>query len=143
IDNVDLKSYGIKSYDFDNIYPQRVLDIVNDSGTAVKAIKLQTKFVAGNGMTDKDFREKVVNYKGMTVNKLVRKIAVSLSHFNGVPLHVNYNALGQKTEVNFVPFEYARIGLEDTIREDQYAIYDDWDVSKRKKLEKDKIKYVN
>ena len=43
IDVIDNIGFFVKKYDFDNKYPQRVTDIVNDSGTAKTCLKLYEK----------------------------------------------------------------------------------------------------
>lgn len=141
--NVDLKALGILSYDVDNIYPQRINYVVSDSGTAKTSLKIFKKFVVGSGATNTDFGSIKINNKRLTVNKLIIKIAESLGKSDGVALHFNYNGLGQKTGVSFIPFEFARIGLDGTIGENKMAVYDDWDHTKHTKFNKSDISYID
>jgi hypothetical protein len=144
IDVKQMKTLGIESFDIDNLYPQRVNNIVNDSGTATTAIRTFIKFVSGKGATDKAFGNSKIGKRGLTVDKFIRKIVSSKGHFQGLAIHFNYNGLGQKTEINFVPFEYNRLTLsDDKNHPDMVAIYDDWGETKRKKIEKKLIKYVH
>ena len=143
IDQRKIKNLGVLGYDIDNHYPQRVIDIVNDSGTATTALKTFTKFVSGAGTKNEDFGKVKINKNGLTVNRLIRKIAESKGKFNGVALHFNYNGLGQKTEVNFIPFEYNRLTLEEGDYPDRVAIYDDWNNRKNKNIKKDKVEYIH
>lgn len=144
LDERKLKSLGVLSYDIDNSYPQRIEDIVNDSGTASTCLKLYTKYVTGAGARNADFGKMKINKEGLTVNKLIRKIAKSKGKFSGYALHFNYNALGQKTEINFIPFSYCRLTLEDSEENaGKVAIYDDWNNRKNKNIKKDKIDFLH
>lgn len=138
-----LKTLGVLAFDFDNLYPNRCIDIVNDSGTAVTALRMFQKYVSGNGTTNKDFGLQKVNQDGLTVNKLIRKMSRSLGLHQGIALHVNYNGLGQKTAINFVSFEYPRLTLEDGKQAGKIAVYDDWGLVKRTKIIKNQIDYIN
>lgn len=142
ISNADLKSLGIRSYDSDNQYPQRMIDVVNDSGTAKTALKLFKKFVKGAGLKNTDFGKIKINEKGLTVNKFFSKLIDNYSMFSSVTVHFNYNGLGQKVSVDLVPFEYARIAHEDSKVEGKIAIYDDWSHVKRTKFDASEVKYI-
>lgn len=144
ITSLDNKSLGIVNYDIDNLYPQRVNDIVNNSGTAVTCLRMYSKYVMGGGAKDKNFYKAKVNSKGLTVDKLIRKIIWSKGKFNGVAVHVNYNGLLQIVEASFVPFEYCRLVPEDDAENGgKIGIYDDWAKTKRKSIDKKKIDFIN
>lgn len=141
IDRIDLKDLDILAYDLDNLYPQRVIDIVNDSGTAKTCLRMFTRFVMGRGAKDVDFYKSVVNDKGLTVDKLIRKMSFSKGCFNGIALHINYNGLGQKVDVTPINFEYCRLGIESN--EYKIAVYDDWGKTKRKNFKKTDVQFIN
>lgn len=144
ITSLDNKSLGIVNYDIDNLYPQRVNDIVNNSGTAVTCLRMYSKYVMGGGAKDETFYKAKVNSKGLTVDKLIRKIVWSKGKFNGVAIHVNYNGLLQIVEASFVPFEYCRlIPEDDSENAGKVGIYDDWAKTKRKSIDKKKIDFIN
>lgn len=144
ITSLDNKSLGIVNYDIDNLYPQRVNDIVNNSGTAVTCLRMYSKYVMGGGAKDETFYKAKVNSKGLTVDKLIRKIVWSKGKFNGVAVHVNYNGLLQIVEASFVPFEYCRLVPEDDAENGgKIGIYDDWAKTKRKSIDKKKIDFIN
>lgn len=144
VEYAEVLSYDIQAYDFDNIYPQRCLDILNDSGTGVLCIDMTTRFLLGAGLNNKPFSQMVVNSDGLTVEKLRHKISDSIAKWKAVALHFNYDANGNKTEVRFVPFEYCRLTLEDTEKyPNMIAVYDDWDTQKEKKIEAGKIQYIH
>ena len=141
IDRIDLKDLNILAYDLDNLYPQRVIDIVNDSGTAKTCLRMYARFVMGRGAKDIEFYKSVVNDKGLTVDKLIRKMAFSKGEFNGIALHINYNGLGQKVDVTPINFEYCRLGIESN--EFKIAVYDDWGKTKRKNFKKQDVQFIN
>lgn len=143
IDYSIFKSLGVLAFDFDNLYPNRCDDIANDSGTAKTCIGIFEKFVTGRGFANKDFAKAVVNRKGLTVAKLKRKIDNSIARHQGFAIHFNYNALGQKTEVNFIPFKNVRLGNpKDEGTKGKYLVYDDWDGKKNGSIKKEKIDII-
>lgn len=140
------RKLGILNYDFDNLYPQRIIDIVNDSGTAKSCIKLFTKYVTGNGATDPVFYKAVINDEGLTVDKLIRNMAFSKGSTPGIAVHVNYNALGQAVEATPVPFEYCRLTDPESEHAGMICVYDDWGQTKslqKKPINKDSVTYIN
>lgn len=137
LDYKEDKSLKIYPYDFDNIYPQRVIDIVNDSPTAKTCLKLKDRFVMSGGVADLTFYKNKVNAK-QKVDAFVRKITEQINKFGGVAIHVNYNGLGQKINATVVNFEYVRKSMDG----DMFVIYDDWGKVKKKSIEKDRIYYV-
>jgi hypothetical protein len=139
---VDLKSLKIQGFDSDNAYPQRCEDIANDSGTTKSCIKLKAKYVSGSGFTDPNLGSVTLNRKGLTTDKLRKKLSWALNQHGGGVVHFNYNGLGQKTEINFLPFVFGRLTLEGSDVKDRVAIYDNWD-GKNGKFDKNKIKYIH
>lgn len=141
IDRIDITNLGIQAYDRDNIYPQRLIDIVSDSGTAKTCLWLYERFVMGRGAKDTDFYKAKVNERGLTIDKLIRKISQQKGMFQGVAIHVNYNGLGQKVEVNPINFDYCRLGVGE--HEGKIAVYDDWAKVKHKKFKKEDVQYFD
>jgi hypothetical protein len=138
---VDLRDLNILAYDFDNLYPQRLIDIVSDSGTAKTCLFMYERFVMGNGASDLDFYKSKVNDKGLTVDQLYRNVVSGMGMFSGFALHFNFNALGQITEITPINFEYCRIGINDN--EGKIAVYDDWGKTKRKAFKKQDVVYID
>jgi hypothetical protein len=142
--NPENKSLDIINYDFDNHYPQRVKDIVNDSGTAKTCLRLFSRFVMGGGAKDETFYKSRVNSKGLTVDKFLRKLIDSKGHFDGVAVHVNYNGLRQKTELTPIPFEFCRlVPQESKDNAGKIALYDDWGLVKKKSIKRSDIDFIN
>jgi len=143
IDVIDNIGFFVKKYDFDNKYPQRVTDIVNDSGTAKTCLKLHEKFCFGGGLKDTDFYKSKINSKGETTDKFLRKLFKDFVKFGGVAIHLNYNGLNQKREVSLIPFEFCRLVPEGDERYGMIEVYDDWGMTKHKKFDKTDIVYIN
>lgn len=143
LDVQKMKSLGILSFDFDNKYPQRVKDIVKDSPTASSVLRIYRKFVKGRGIADTEAGYIKVNRKGLTINKLLGKLAGSKGELGPVAVHFNYNALGEKVEIQFIPAEYCRLTDPDGEYKDKIAVYDDWGGVKSKNVQKNKIKYID
>ena len=135
---------GILNYDIDNAYPQRIIDIVNSSGSATACVGMKARFLIGGGMTEKTFYKSQINKSGTTVDQLLRKLAVNKSLLPYIVIHVNYNALFEPVEVNYVPFQYARLTTkDDKDHPDMIAIYRDWQRIENKKIDKKKIDFLH
>jgi hypothetical protein len=104
--------FKMQSYGADNLYPQNIMAITGASGTAQLCINRYEKFIEGYGFNNEYFSEMAVNREGVTMDDLLHQVAGDVAHFGGFALHVNYNVLGQISEVNFMPFEQCR--LEET-----------------------------
>lgn len=141
---VPMKTEGISGYDVDNAYPQRVENIINSSGTGKSVTKMLAKYIFGGGFEDKEFYKKVVNKKGLTADKLLRKVTRSVSKFDGVAIHFNYNLNYKKSETNIVPFKHCRkVSEENEEHPNTIAVYDDWGRDRKKQIDRDKIDYIN
>lgn len=139
------KTEGILNYDVDNCYPQRVLDIINASGTGTLCTDLMAKFIYGNGFKDKTLGKLVVNKKGETANQLLRKLSKSIANFYGFNIHLNYSIFPTVgvSELNFSDFRDARFTSEDNKEHpNQLALYDDWQKTKGG-IKKDKINFIH
>jgi hypothetical protein len=139
------KTEGIIKYDVDNGYPQRINTIINSSGTGTLCTSLFAKFLYGGGFLQVALAKTIVSpAKKMTANKLLYKTGKSLSRFNGFAIHVNYNALYKKTSLTYIPFQDCRFTTPDNEDyPDMIAVYDDWDRTKHRKIQQDKIDYFN
>lgn len=105
--------FRMQSYGKDNLYPQNLLAITSASGTAALCLNRYSKFVEGFGFINETLSEFVVNRAGNTMDDLLKDVARDLTRFGGFALHVNYNVLGQITEVNYMPFEQCRLEESD------------------------------
>jgi hypothetical protein len=133
---------GIVPYDVDNCYPQRFELLIRRSPNASQGAKTLGKYVFGQGFADKFFNDYVLNWDGLTVGELLRLHSRNI-WMRGIAMHVLYNAIGEKYAVNYVPFEYCRLGEEGSEHEGKIAVYDNWDKSKKKQIIQADIEYYD
>ncbi len=122
-----MSSLNIQSYGRDNLYPQRMRDLILNSPTGGTCLDLYERFIEGGGLTDKFFGDFVCNRMGETVEDILHLIAVDLAMYHGFALHVNYNLLGKIVEVQHVHFESCRLEEEDDLGKVSYInLHPDW-----------------
>jgi hypothetical protein len=142
--NVYLTSKKIKGYGKDNDYPQKVLEIVNSSGTGKTCYDITVKFVEGGGFTDETLANTVLNSRGERANSLLRKCAKDLTSFNGFAVLVKYNALGMPAEYFNIPFEFCRLEISANKEyTGRIAVYPDWTGLSGKQFKQNEVKYIN
>jgi hypothetical protein len=145
--NVYLTSKRIKGYGTGNDYPQKVLEIINSSGTGRTCMDIYVKFVEGAGFQDPTLAATILNSNGERANSLHRKAAKDLKNFNGFAVCVKYNGMGLPYEYFNVPFEHCRLEIEATGSKNSYtgriALYDDWTNQTGKLFDMRQVKFVN
>jgi hypothetical protein len=99
----------ITRYGDDNLYPQRMKEVMLMSPLTKSAISLLADFYKGDGFTENP----VVNRNGEKINDILRLVAKDFALYEGYALHLNSNGLGSVVEITHVPFEYVRLGLAD------------------------------
>ena len=107
-------SLKIQRYDSDNLYPQRVAEIIEGASTLKTISNRIADFINGEGFQDQVIAKMIVNRKGIkgqTMNRVLQRITPDYQRFDTPVLHVGYNLLGQMCELNPVPFEYIRLGI--------------------------------
>lgn len=138
------KTEGVLNFDVDNGYPQRIMDIVNSSGIAVRCVTEYAKFIEGGGFTDEVFYKTKINRSKHSVDKLLAKVARDKARFNGFAIHVNYNALGQIVELTHVPFEFCRLPDPNSPEHTgKIAVHTDWYRQRSSKIRKEDIKWYH
>ena len=137
--SLDIQNYGLK-----NDYPQRIKLVTSASVTAKGCISTYQKFMQGGGFTDASFYKAIVNSRGLTCDQLLNRIVRDIADYGGFAVHVNYNVLGQITDVSHVPFEHCRLTVEDSEGcVTKIAIHRDWTKLKRlTRLSKETIRYI-
>lgn len=98
----------ITEYGIDNLYPQRIKEVMNLSPITKSTIELQASFIRGDGFERGD---KIVNDQNETANDILRLISFDKSLFDGYCLHINGSAIGKTTSIDYVDFEFVRLGL--------------------------------
>jgi|GEM_PF-184408 len=125
--DVYITSKGIKGYGRDNDYPQKVLEIINSSGTGRLCMDIYVKFVEGAGFTDLTLSETVVNSTGERTNSLRRKFSKDLKSFNGFACLVKYNFQALPSEYFNIPFEQCRLEIKSSgDYTGRVAVHPDW-----------------
>ena len=136
----DNRQYGIQNYDTDNSYPQNIIDIVNNSGIAKACISTFSNYVYGSGLN----KEVIVNRKGQDINDVYMSHCQDYARFYGFAMHFNYNLLGDIVEINYIPFEYCRLTLnDDTEYYGKVAVYRDWNRQKKRSIRKADVDYID
>lgn len=142
--NVYLTSKKIKAYGLDNDYPQKVLEIVNSSGTGKVCLDQYIKFIEGGGFADQTLSYTIINKRNEKADQLLRKCARDLRVFDGFAVLVKYDGLAVPYAYYSVPFEHCRIEIN---AEKEYtgriAIHPDWTGISGIRFNLADIKYVD
>lgn len=141
--DVWMNSKQIKAYGAGNDYPQKVLEIINSSGTGSTCMDIYIKFVAGGGFTDPTLNDTVLNTSGERASTLLRKAAKDLKYYNGFAFLIKYDGLGIPVEYYNIPFEHCRIEQKDKKYTGRIAVYPDWTGQTGKRISEDDIKYIH
>jgi hypothetical protein len=108
---------GFLPFGSDNLWPQKLIEVINESPTASACIGVRAEFIEGNGFTNTAFSKLVINRRGLTVDKLLKAQARNIALFKTIVIHVGYNALGQAASFTPVPFELVRLAEPDDLNE--------------------------
>lgn len=115
-------SNSIVPYGVDNIYPQRIINAIRKSPTAQGCVKRASEFIFGQGATT---GETVVNRNGETLNDVIwQSIRNNYTRLGGLALHLNFNILGQVTEIFVADLQYLR--KHRTLKAVDYGLWDSY-----------------
>jgi hypothetical protein len=135
-------TWKIKSYGKDNDYPQKVLEILNSSGTGLTCFDIYTKFIAGSGFKDKTLAETFLNPKERG-NSILKKCGKDLKAFKGFALLIKYNGMLDKSIYN-IPFEHLRQEVDELKHlTGRLAYHPDWTGINGLTFKVEDIKYLN
>jgi hypothetical protein len=101
----------ITTYGADNLYPQRMKQVLLLSPIAKSSVELLASFIRGDGFARGD---KILNEAGETANDILFLISQDLAFYNGYGLHVNSTGLGIPHTIEYVDFENIRLGLKNS-----------------------------
>ena len=119
---------GIKSWGSDNLYPQRLLDLIENSPNASVCARRMADFIAGDGIDNT-----IMVNSQQTLDDLVYDCADSISKFGGFALHIRYNGLAEIVSIRAMPIEGIRIGeIDDNGYISKYVWCDDWEGERTK-----------
>jgi len=107
------RRFHIQGYGEDNLYPQRAIIARDGSKTAKPCCDRYAEFLNGEGFTNPQLANIVVNKKGHTANDFLDHVAKSFSWANGFFVHVGYNLNYKVNSVKVINFEYNRFGMPD------------------------------
>jgi hypothetical protein len=134
----------IKGYGLGNSYPQKILEIVNSSGTGKVCMDIYIKFIEGAGFVDQALSELIINSNKEKLNTLLSKCAKDLRYFNGFAVLVKYDFKAIPIEFYNVPFEHCRIEIDsDLSYTGKIAVYPDWTNITGKIFNQDDVKFIN
>lgn len=122
-----VRQFNVQSYDFDNLYPQNVLNIVSASATGSGCLERYKDFMEGDGIRSDALASLRVNKQGETLADIHKLASDDLATFEGFALHVNYNERGRIVSLHVVPFENVRLcepDAEGVVR--RVAVHPDW-----------------
>jgi len=132
--------YNILRYDWDNAYPQRVLELIYASPTASDCFDKRANFIEGNGFDDADLMKVKVNSNKLSVAKLLRYSALDLAYLQSFAWHINYNANFEIASINYVQIETLRMGnTENPEFDGRLALYIDWGLKSYQRMKKREI----
>lgn len=129
-----LSTLNIQAYGRDNLYPQRMYNLIRSSAYGATCLDRYQTFIEGNGLNNTVFSEYICNRQGQTVDDIYSLVAKDYALYNGFALHVNYNMFCQIVEVSHVPFIQCR--LEEETEDGKVvhiAIHPDWTGHKTRK----------
>lgn len=125
---------NIQAYGKDNLYPQRLFNLIRNSSVGGACLDRYETFIEGDGLRNDDFAQFICNRRGDTTDDLFRLIAQDMALYHGFALHVNYNMMCKIVEVTHVPFLQCRLEEE---TEDGKVVYinvhPDWSGKKTRK----------
>jgi len=142
--NQYLRSKRIKGYGENNDYPQKILDIIQASGTGKTCFDVCVKFINGEGFTDKILADTIINDNGERVSSLLSKFTKDFKYFNGFSCLVKYDYRGKAIEYYNIPFEHCRIEINsDNEYTGRIAVYPDWTGITGKPFKFSDVKFIN
>ena len=135
---LEKKSQNIVYFGADNLYPQELIDLYNDSSTHNAIINGKVGYIVGNGLESDDLKvKKWLSSANLSEDwtSLTKRIALDYELFNGYAIEVIRTAAGN--QYHHVDFANIRLGLDGSI---QYA--DDWISDKGTRNSKPEIRHL-
>lgn len=112
----------------DNLYPERIDRLINNSITAKMASDLMLQYIIGGGLGNAD------NYKISDKQKLIdfaSDVTEDIVKNRGIFIHFDYNLDFEPVNPKVLPFERCRIGKKDSNQYNSKILYkNDWNDKK-------------
>jgi hypothetical protein len=135
---LEKKSQNLVYFGADNLYPQELIDLYNDSSTHNAIINGKVGYIVGNGLESDDLKvKKWLSSANLSEDwtSLLKRIALDYELFNGYAIEVIRTAAGN--QYHHIDFANIRLGLDDSI---QYA--DDWITEKGTRNSRPDIRHL-
>jgi len=126
----------------DNLYPEYVENVINESVTALRCSKLMASYIIGKGFEGSN--SVIVNKdrdsgKELSLFEFGNDVAQSITNHSGVYIHVNYNQEYKPLSYSVIPFTDCRVGRKDSNKySGKILVCEDW---KDQKLTKKAMKF--
>jgi hypothetical protein len=134
---VTTKSDIVYTNDEDNLYPNRIEAIINNSPTASRCAKLMEKFISGQGFEDPAQDIMINKSKNYRLSDIKNLAAKSISIHYGVYFQVFYGADFKINKIDVLPNIKCRNSKEDANENKGKIYFKDW-TEKNKFGSKDK-----
>jgi len=132
------KGVDVYANDVDNMYPERMDRLINNSVTAKSAANIMVQYLLGKGYGTEADNLIVNKQKNIKLIDFADDLADDLVKHRGAYIAIGYNAAYEIDSLNLVPFEWCRVGKKDS--EDyngKIAVYSgDWATPKKEKVER-------
>lgn len=127
-------SLGIQLYGEDNLYLERMGDLIANSPTGGTCLERYISFLEGNGFNSEKLAFYVCNHHGDTMDEILHLIADDLGRSGGFALHIDYNLKGEVTELYHIPFRSCRLDEEDDAGYIPFiSVHPDWEGNKTRR----------
>lgn len=119
--------FDIHLNDIDNLYPDRLEAIEENSVTALSCSNKLGNFIFGKGF-EKNFDTLINTRKGKTItlNRCLLDVANSLKTHKGVYIHLNYDIEGKPNYFDVLEYKKCRTVKEDSLGNEGVIVYKDW-----------------
>jgi hypothetical protein len=101
-------SKGIINYDSDNLFPQRLIRTVSESGTATACIEVLNQYIYAEGLVNEELGKSKAN-NNQTFNQIINEATSYVSLLQGVAWHVKRDGLGNPVSAKCIPYENIRV----------------------------------
>lgn len=118
------KQTKVYSNDADNLYPNRIERIINNSPTAFRCANLMSKYITGIGLQNDVEANKKKNYK---LSKIVEISSNSIAYHYGCYFHVTHSIDFKINKIDILEYTKCRTLKEDSDKNKGKIIYKDYE----------------
>lgn len=122
-----VEGFDVHLNDVDNLYPDRLEAIEENSVTAISCSNKLGNFIFGKGF-ENNFDVMINTRKGkqITLNRCLLDVANSLKTHKGVFIHLNYDVEGKPNYFDVLEYKKCRTVIEDSYGNEGVIVYKDW-----------------